>query len=105
MPPEAITALTALIGAVGGGLGVTWVTGNFGHKGKLLDDDQKLRKELWDEIHDLRNRVSVLSGQNEICKRDNARMSGELGALKVEHRELQKDFDNLRAKLDKKRDI
>ena len=99
MPPEAVTALTALIGAVGGGLGVSWVTGYFGHKGKLLDDDQKLRKELWDEIHDLRNRVSVLSGQNELCQRDNARMSGELATLRVEHRELQKDFDLLKKKM------
>lgn len=104
MPPEAITALTALIGAVGGGLGVTWVTGYFGHKGKLLDDDQKLRKELWDEIHDLRNRVAALSGQNELCQREAAKQGGELAALKVEHRELQRDFEDLRIKLNGKRD-
>lgn len=93
MPSDSV--VTALIGMVGGGLGIAIVNQFFGHKGRELEDGAKIRTELWDEIHKLRNEAAIDRGHHQQCQRDLAHLTQRYDDLEGENRNLRRRVEEL----------
>lgn len=88
MPSDAV--VLALIGMAGGGLGIAVINQFFGHKGKQLEDGTQIRKELWAEIHDIRNQAGIDRGQHQQCLRDLEKLNNKYDELEDVNRDLRR---------------
>jgi transposase-like protein len=60
-----------------------------------IDDDAKMRAELWTAVKATQTQVAALSADLDAARREFIQLLGEHAVLKAEHAALKKDYDTL----------